>query len=148
MSDKLNASDFRTWLSVLADASATIPASEVLKRLPDVEEQAEPANPTHGSDIELTWRERLWLVPSETRLGVHEVCEALARSPSWLYRHTSPKALSKADVAPIPHRKLEGELTFVVGELRTWVRDNEESLHELPSTSTPGERTLLKVVGS
>ena len=138
--------DFRSWLSVLADASATLPASEVLDRLPEAEEwettQSEP------SPIELTWRERLWIVPSETRLGVHEVCEALRRSPSWLYRRTSPKALSKADVAPIPHRKLDGELTFVVGELRTWVRDNEESLHELPSTSTPGERTLLKVVGS
>ena len=147
MSDKLNASDFRTWLSVLADASATLPASEVLARLPEAEGQ-EVSNSAPAPNIELTWREKLWLVPSETRLGVHEVCEALDRSPSWLYRDTSPKALSKADVAPIPHRKLEGELTFVAGELRTWVRDNEESLHELPSTSTPGERTLLKVVGS
>ena len=146
MSDKLNASDFRTWLSVLAEASATLPASEVLSRLPEAGERETPQ--TEPSPLELTWRERLWLVPSETRLGVHEVCEALRRSPSWLYRRTSPKALSKADVAPIPHRKLEGELTFVAGELRTWVRDNEESLHELPSTSTPGERTLLKVVGS
>ena len=138
--------DFRSWLSVLADASATLPASEVLRRLPESEEHE--TTQTEPGPLELTWREKLWLVPAETRLGAHEVTEALARSSSWLYRHTSPKALSKADVAPIPHRKLEGELTFVVGELRTWVRDNEESLHELPSTSTPGERTLLKVVGA
>ena len=34
MSDKLTASDFRTWLSMLAEASATLPAREVLRRLP------------------------------------------------------------------------------------------------------------------
>ena len=138
MSDKLNASDFRTWLSVLAEASATLPASEVLARLPEAEEQEIPQ--TEPSPIELTWRERLWLVPSETRLGVHEVCEALDRSSSWLYRHTGPKAED-----PLPHRLLDGQLVFVAGEIRHWIREHEESVFELPMDR---ERRQLKVMGT
>ena len=136
----MTASDFRTWLSVLADASATLPASEVLRRLPESEEHE--TTQTEPGPLELTWREKLWLVPAETRLGAHEVCEALGRSPSWLYRHTGPKADE-----PLPHRLLDGQLTFTAGELRTWVRDTEESVHELAMTGTQAERTL-RVMGS
>ena len=137
MSDKLTASDFRTWLSVLADASAVLPASEVLDRLPEAAEHE--TTRTEPSPLELTWRERLWLVPSETRLGVHEVCEALDRSSSWLYRHTGPKAED-----PLPHRLLDGHLVFVAGEIRHWIREHEESVFELPMD---GARQL-KVVGA
>ena len=133
--------DLRSWLEGLVEVEATIPARQVLDRLPVHEEQEIP--PANLDPIDMTtWRERLWVVPGETRLGVHEVCEALGRSASWLYRHTSPKALAKSDVAPIPHRKLEGELTFLAGELRTWVRQNEASVFELPIDSTPAERAL------
>ena len=135
--------ELRAWLTTLADATATLPASEVLSRLPDVEEQAEPANSAPTPNIELTWRERLWLVPAETRLGVAEVCEALDRSPSWAYRHTGPKAQD-----PLPHRLLDGQLVFLCGEIRHWIREHEESIHECPMDSTPSERTMLKVVGS
>ena len=31
----MTAHDFRSWLQTLADAQATVPAAEVLKRLPD-----------------------------------------------------------------------------------------------------------------
>ena len=134
--------ELRAWLTTLADATATLPASEVLRRLPESEEQAEPANSAPTPNIELTWREKLWLVPAETRLGVAELCEALGRSTSWAYRRTGPKAED-----PLPHRLLDGQLTFTAGELRTWVRDTEESVHELAMTGTPAERTL-KVVGS
>ena len=137
MSDVLTASDFRTWLSVLADASATLPASEVLARLPEAEEHE--TTPTEPSPLELTWRERLWLIPAETRLGAHEVNEALGRSASWLYRHTGPKAED-----PLPHRLLDGQLVFVAGEIRHWTRTHEESVFELPMDA---ERQL-KVVGS
>lgn len=139
-------SDFRAWLEALADAEAVVPAVQVLARLPEGEEQE--AQPAESSPIEMTWREKLWVVPSETRLGAHEVCEALGRSSSWLYRHTSAKALSKSDVAPIPHRKLEGELTFLVGELRTWLRETEESVHEVAMTATTEERALRVVGGA
>jgi len=131
--------DFRAWLTTLAEASATLPASEVVARLPDTDEQESP--PTESRPIQMTWRERLWLVPAETRLGIAELCEALDRSPSWAYRRTG----NAED--PLPHRLLDGHLVFVAGELRTWIRENEVSIHELPMDSTPGERTL-KVVGA
>ena len=138
MSDKLTASDFRTWLSVLADASAVLPASEVLSRLPESEERE--TTQTEPSPLELTWRERLWLVPSETRLGVAELCEALDRSQSWAYRRTGPKADE-----PLPHRLLDGQLVFVAGEIRHWIREHEESVFELPMDR---ERRQLKVMGT
>src|SRR5207247_3862568 len=68
-----------------------------------------------------TWRERLWTVPPETRIGVAELAEALGRPPSWVWRHTGPKAPG----ARLPHRKLEGELVFVVSEIRQYVREHE-----------------------
>ena len=139
----MTASDFRTWLSVLADAAAVVPASEVLARLPEAEEHETGESRFQSgtlNDIELTWRERLWLVPSETRLGAHEVCEALARSSWWLYRHTGPKAGD-----PLPHRLLDGQLVFVAGEIRHWIREHEESVFELPMDR---ERRQLKVMGT
>jgi len=80
----------------------------------------------------LTWRERLWLVPAETRLGVREVSEALGRSRSWLYKH----------IATVPHRKLDAELTFLAGELRAWIRDAEETVRGGRSESTVHERHI------
>src|SRR5687768_16564618 len=74
----------------------------------------------------MTWRERLWLVPAETRIGKVELLEALGRTESWLYRHTSEKSCKENGYARIPHRKLDNELVFCVGELRHWIRSNEE----------------------
>ena len=71
---------------------------------------------------QLTWKERLWTAPPETRIGREELLEALGRPESWLYRHTS----SKGECARIPHRKLDGELVFVVGEVRQWLTEHEE----------------------
>lgn len=71
-----------------------------------------------------TWRERLWTVPEETRIGVRELAQAVGRTPSWVYRHTS----TKSGLPLLPHRKLDGELIFVVGEVRTWIRSHEEVL--------------------
>ena len=69
-----------------------------------------------------TWREKLWTAPDEARIGRSELLEAIGRTESWLYRHTSPKC----ECARIPHRKLDGELVFVVGEVRQWLVDHEE----------------------
>lgn len=71
-----------------------------------------------------SWRERLWLVPPETRLGGREVVEATGRSRDWVYRHTAAGGATRR----LPHRKLEGELVFTVGELRDWIRGTEVTI--------------------
>ena len=137
----MTAQDFRSWLTTLAEASATLPASEVLQRLPEADEQGVEVPNRNQHDIEMTWRERLWFVPAETRLGVAELCEALNRSSSWAYRRTG----NAED--PLPHRLLDGQLVFVAGEIRHWIRTHEESVSECPMDSTPGERAMLEVMG-
>ena len=134
----MTTAEFRSWVSGLADCGAVLPASEVLSRLPEANEPESP--PAESSPIELTWRERLWLVPAETRLGVAELCEALNRSSSWAYRRTG----NAED--PLPHRLLDGQLVFLVGEIRHWIRAHAESVSECPMDSTVDERRL-KVVG-
>ena len=131
--------DFRSWLATLADAEAMGPARQVFDRLP--EDGSEETPPTDPGPLELGWREKRWLVPAETRFGITELCEALGRSQSWAYRRTGSKAED-----PLPHRLMDGQLVFTAGELRTWMRQHEESVHELPMDSTPAERAL-RVVG-
>ena len=81
-----------------------------------------------------SWRERLWTAPPECRIGRVELLEAVGRPKSWLYRHTKAKANDR-----IPHRKLDGELVFVVGEIREWVREHEGIIQAGP---TDGDRRL------
>jgi len=87
---------------------------------------AEPANTplgaTEAQDGALSWPERLWTAPAETRLGVRELAAAVGRPRSWVYRHTAPKG----DLAPIPHRRLDGLLVFLAGEVRDWLLATEE----------------------
>ena len=78
-------------------------------------EAAQPAD-GHGG----TWAERLWVVPLDTRLGMAELCEALRRPRSYVYRATSR---SQSD--PLPGKKLGGEWSFRVGDVRAWVERNE-----------------------
>lgn len=100
-------------------------------------EKPSPAAPA----LSLTWRERLWLVPAETRIGVAEVVEATGRSKSWLYRLTGPSAEER-----IPHRKMHGELVFVVGELRHWIREHEDVIESCEMESTEAERGIRRAV--
>jgi hypothetical protein len=105
---------------------AVTEGSVVAQGIPDAEGLAlEPSG----------WRERLWLVPAETRLGVPEVAEALSRPKSWVYARTGPSAED-----PLPHRKLDGANIFTAGELRAWIRSREEVVHAGPMESTPAER--------
>ena len=69
-----------------------------------------------------TWRERLWTVPDDTRLGVRELAEALGRPRSWVYRHTS----KRSGLPLLPHRRLDGDLMFVAREIRDWVQTHED----------------------
>ena len=91
----------------------------------------------------LPWTALLWIVPAETRLNVDEASEALGHARSWIYKRTSAKALEESGATPLPHRILEGSLVFTAGELRTWIRNTEESVHELPMESTPAELRLI-----
>ncbi len=84
-----------------------------------------------------SWRALLWTAPAEARIGRTELCEALGRPKSFVYRHTHCKAKN-----PIPHRKLDGELVFVVGEIRTWLREHEEIIRAGP---TDGDRRVQVV---
>jgi hypothetical protein len=120
---------------------ATLPVGWILEQLEDCIGEAPAAEPVpHIS--EAPWRERLWTAPAETRLGVTELCEALGRSKSWLYRHTGPKAKEK-----IPCRRLDGELLFTVGEVRAWIREREEVIAAGPMESPAHERRLQVVQG-
>jgi hypothetical protein len=74
----------------------------------------------------ITWRERLWTCPPETRLGVREVADALGRPSSWVYRSVS----AKRGTCRLPARRLDGELVIEAGVVREWVRE-----HELPYTA-------------
>jgi hypothetical protein len=87
----------------------------------------------------VSWRERLWMVPSETRLGVAEAAEALGRPKSYVYAHTG-----RAAEDPLPHRKLDGALLFTAGELRAWIRDHEETIHGGPID--PPSREPLRAI--
>jgi hypothetical protein len=116
------------WLA-RAPAGTMIPAGEMASVLADLAEGAAVveryAEAGHEVDIERglahpSWRERLWTAPAETRVGVRELSEATGRPKSWVYRHTGPRAKDR-----IPHRRIDGELVFVVGELRHWFREHE-----------------------
>jgi predicted DNA-binding transcriptional regulator AlpA len=113
------------WLDA-APAGTTLGAQQLLDVLTPIAASADvctPAAPVLETPA-LTWRERIWTVPAETRLGVVEMAEAIGRPKSWVYRHTS----AKAGQPQLPHKKLDGELTFVAGEIRTWLRENEETI--------------------
>ena len=114
--------DLRAWVNA-APSGTMIPAAELAGLLADfdVGELARPAPvaPDHAGTA--SWRVLLWTVDPETRIGRNEILEAVGRPVSWLYRHTGEAATHR-----IPHRKLHGQLVFVVGEVRRWLRDREE----------------------
>ncbi len=115
--------DLRAALEAMPPGTL-VPTSWVIDQLARDAEPVETRRSEPTSEP-TTWRERIWYVPSELRLGVKEAAEAIARSSSWLYKRTGPAADN-----PIPCRRLDGELVFLAGELRAWIRDREQSVHE------------------
>lgn len=105
------------WLAAAPPGTA-LDACRLRELLLELSPVSAPQASAVTPPTEPTWREKLWTVPVETRLGVDEVAEAIGRTRSFVYRATSAKT--------IPHRKLDGELTFVAGEIRTWIKDQEE----------------------
>ena len=117
--------------------------------LDEVEIRREDPDPPIHAEPE-TWRERLWKVPAETRLGAEDVAEAFGKSRHWIYRQISPTrrigtgkgARKEPNPNPLPSRKLSGELIFTAGEVRAWARDSEQVQHAGPylSVSSGGVR--------
>ncbi|MGQ0641208.1 MAG: hypothetical protein ACT4P6_10635 [Gemmatimonadaceae bacterium] len=80
----------RDWLE-RAPGGTMLPAAEVLAQLNHGEVGAPNySRADHAAPV--SWRERLWTCPPETRLGVAELAEALNRPKSWVHRHTSQKS--------------------------------------------------------
>jgi len=107
------------------------------------EVDATPEAEATPATLEFTWRERLWLAPAETRMGVKELAEALGRSKSWVYKRTQGGAGEEI----LPYRKLDGELQFVVGEIRTYLHAREEVGFRLPPESTKAEARIVGRIG-
>src|SRR5690554_4563009 len=127
-------SDLLAWLRG-APSGMRLDAREMHDILAEIEPVA-AAEPEPRLPIDVTWRERFWFAPAECRIGVHELSEALGRPKSWIYRHTSPRAIERSGTPVLPHRKLGGELVFLVGEVRAWIRENEEVVVAGPMEST------------
>jgi predicted DNA-binding transcriptional regulator AlpA len=119
----MSPAEVRVWLAQFP-AGTLVPAQELLARLSDAEgERPMPVRgESPGAEAPPTWRERLWTVPAETRLGVQELVEATGRSRDWVYRHTGPGGAGTR----LPHRKMDGVLVFLAGEVRAWLAGNEE----------------------
>lgn len=114
-----------------APEGTLFPREWVLSALGTVGEAAPSDAPSERSDSTPTaqsWREKLWKVPPETRLGVAEVAEAFGWSRSSVYKRTS----AKSGVERLPHRKLDGQLVFLAGQLRSWISDRETVVIEPP----------------
>ena len=104
------------WIrSAPAGAMVPLAAVESWLQLPVVTPEARSA--AHSP----SWREKLWTVAPATRLSLQELCEATGRPKSWVYRKTGSANNSNR----LPHRKLDGELVFVAGEIRAWIEANE-----------------------
>ena len=130
--------ELQRW-AASAPPGTSIPVASLAELLGGLEDETGPRSvPEEPSEpVSRTWRERLWTVPAETRLGVHELAEALNRPKSWIYRRTGEKAEDR-----IPHRKQGGELVFAAGEVRAWLRADEEIIAAGPMESTAAERRL------
>lgn len=130
-------SDVVRWLEQ-APPETMLPAHSVLalirEAVPEGKNAAIELSPAS------TWRERLWSAPPETRLGVEELSDAIGRPKSWIYRHTS----AKSGLELLPHRRLDGALVFLVGEIRKWVAEHEATVVPAHSQAVSLTRRLQR----
>src|SRR5690242_7467645 len=104
---KWSPSEIREWLAA-APRGTLVEAQALALALAEADEGRPQGNASQGGQL-VGWRERLWTAPPDTRMGVAELCEALGRTKSWVWRHTGPSSPGPR----LPHRKLDGELVFV-----------------------------------
>ena len=122
--------EFRRWVAMAPPG--TMVSTKTLAEMFDILDVEPVPETTRGTTPPLPWTLLLWTADSETRIGRAELLEAVGRSASWLYRHTGPKAKHR-----IPHRTLDSELIFLVGEVRRWLRDHEEIVVAGPIDAAP-----------
>lgn len=121
-----------------APKGASLPVSAVVRLLEDVQDsrdETRKAQAPLSSDRPWTWREKLWDTPSETRLGVIELAEAVGRSKSWIRK--------QARAGEIPARKQGQAFVFLAGEVRHWVRESEEVVNAGPSDPPVGRLNFV-----
>jgi predicted DNA-binding transcriptional regulator AlpA len=109
-----------------AGAAVTLPTDAVRAWL---EEELYPAAPVLSVEEPATWRERLWTVPSSTRLSVAEVAEAAGRSRDWCYRATDKRRALQKGREPLPCSRIDGMLVFTAGDVRAWLQRSEQLIN-------------------
>ena len=109
------------WLDGLPDDVSVVLPAPTLKAMFD---DAPPVPSEDALSAPASWREKLWTCDPATRLSVGELAEGIDRPPSYIYAKTGPAAGSDR----IPHRRIDGRLVFVAGEVRTWLEQNEEKV--------------------
>ncbi|HVT38453.1 MAG TPA: hypothetical protein VHE78_05390 [Gemmatimonadaceae bacterium] len=112
----------RAIVDALPDGSAVTLNAAALRAW--LVEEPEPRRPAVVIEP-ITWKERLWTCPLNTRLGMRELCEALGRSPDWVYRAVAPKRAAARGREPLPCSRLDGVLVFEVGAIRRWLEAAE-----------------------
>lgn len=129
--------DVRGWLDA-APEGTLLSVEAVRSLLADLSQESPRQVDPEPVTVEAeSWRTKLWICPAETRLGAAEAAEAMGRPKSYVYARTARGAENS-----LPHRKLDGALTFTAGELRHWVREHEEVVEAGPMDSPPHERRL------
>lgn len=126
--------ELRAW-ALQAPPGTIVPVSSLVELLDGLEDP-QPIQVTEAAPE--TWREKLWSVPAEVRLGVSELAEAFGKPRSFIYARTGPRAAN-----PIPCRKLDGALSFTAGEARAWLRATEAVVHAGPMESPSSARRLV-----
>lgn len=121
--------EIRAWLAA-APPGTLVEAQALALALAGVDELDLEEGRATRTEHAPCWRERLWTAPADTRIGVGELCEALGRTKSWVWRHTGPRSPAPR----LPHRKLDGELVFVVGEVCAWLREHERIIVGRPTS--------------
>jgi hypothetical protein len=124
-------SDVLAWLRS-SPPGTLVTAADIYHVLQGVTDGAPAPFGREGSPVPVStsWRERLWTAPEETRIGVTELAEALGKTKWWVYRQTGARSGPLA----IPHRKLEGALVFIVGEVKAWLPTHEDVIRSSPSS--------------
>jgi len=109
-------------------SSPLLLAAAALRQLADALDvmatQPTPAAPPAMLSAEVSWRERLWTCDPQVRIGVPELSEGVDRPKSWVYRAVR----GNGTCPPLPHRRLDGQLVFLAGEVRTWITEHEETV--------------------
>lgn len=78
------------------------------------------------AQVHPSWRERLWNCEPKTRLWLDEVAEAMGKSKAAVRKLIQRHGL--------PCRRRHGELVFLAGEVRDWLRVQE---HDVQATIIP-----------